>query len=241
MLKSREIQIAQSKRREKMANIQKADEINDDGRTELRSLTDAYEGAEVELRAALLVEGAERDKIKEPDKAETDFGRECRSLDLTAVIAAQTEGKAMSGREAEVSAELENRHGQGQKGLRFPWEALEERADAPTDASAGTSQELANRPVMNALERLFETSAAGRFGVNVMQVSGGSDLSRDYRGNGAFMGGRGVRGRCCGADHHKQKPIHPHRNGPLPSDPSGHSPELGSATDPAARSGRGVA
>lgn len=194
MLKSQEIQLAQSKRREKMANIQKADEINDEGRTELRSLTDAYEGAEVELRAALLVEGAERDKIKEPDKAETDFGRECRSFDLTAVIAAQTEGKAMSGREAEVSAELENRHGQGQKGLRFPWEALEERADAPTDASAGTSQELANQPVMNALERFFETSAAGRFGVNVMQVSGvptfpeitgGTGLSWVAEGSGA--------------------------------------------------------
>ena len=73
MLKSQEIQLAQSKRREKMANIQKAEEINDDGRTELRSLTDAYEGAEVELRAALLVEGAERDKIKEPDRAETEI------------------------------------------------------------------------------------------------------------------------------------------------------------------------
>lgn len=194
MLKSQEIQLAQSKRRERMADIQKADEITDDARTELRSLTSAYEGAEVELRAALLVEGAERDKIKEPDKAETDFGRECRAFDLTAVVAAQTEGKQLSGREAEVSAELEQRHGQGQKGIRFPWEALEERADVATDASAGTSQELANRPVMNALERFFETSAAGRFGVNVLQVSGvptfpeitaGASLSWVAEGSGA--------------------------------------------------------
>ncbi|AKO96902.1 phage major capsid protein, HK97 family [Marinovum algicola DG 898] len=194
MLKSQEIQLAQSKRRERMADIQKADEITDNARTELRSLTSAYEGAEVELRAALLVEGAERDKIKEPDKAETDFGRECRAFDLTAVVAAQTEGKQLSGREAEVSAELEQRHGQGQKGIRFPWEALEERADVATDASAGTSQELANRPVMNALERFFETSAAGRFGVNVLQVSGvptfpeitaGASLSWVAEGSGA--------------------------------------------------------
>lgn len=172
MLKSQKLQLAQSKRRERMAAIQKADEITDDARTELRGLTEAYEGAEVELRAALLLEDAEREQIKEPDKAETDFDRECRNFDLTAVVAAQVDGKVLTGREAEVSAELEQRHGEGQKGIRFPWEALEKRADAVTDASAGTSQELAARPVMNALERFFETSAAGRFGVNVLQVTG---------------------------------------------------------------------
>lgn len=143
MLKSQEIQLAQSKRRERMADIQKADEITDDARTELRSLTSAYEGAEVELRAALLVEGAERDKIKEPDKAETDFGRECRAFDLTAVVAAQTEGKQLSGREAEVSAELEQRHGQGQKGIRFPWEALE---NVPTLRPMPARAPLRNSP-----------------------------------------------------------------------------------------------
>lgn len=120
MLKSQEIQLAQSKRREKMAEIQKADEITDDARTELRSLTSAYEGAEVELRAALLVEGAERDKIKEPDRAESDFDRECRSFNLSGMVASLTEGKPLTGREAEVSAELENRHGDGQKGGAFP-------------------------------------------------------------------------------------------------------------------------
>ncbi|MBY6056639.1 phage major capsid protein [Leisingera daeponensis] len=194
MLKSQEIQLAQSKRRERMAAIQKADEINDDGRAELRKLADEYEGAEVELRAALLLEDAEREQIKEPDKAATDFDRQCRSFDLSAVIAAQVDGKPLAGREAEVSQELELRHGQGQKGFRFPWEALEQRTDVATDASAGTSQELASRPVMNALERFFETSAAGRFGVNVLQVTGtptfpeitgGTGLSWVAEGSGA--------------------------------------------------------
>ncbi len=60
MLKSQEIMLAQSKRRERMAEIQKSEEIGDEGRTELRSLTDAYSGAEIEYRAALIVEGAER-------------------------------------------------------------------------------------------------------------------------------------------------------------------------------------
>ena len=172
MLKSQEVTLAQSKRREKMAAIQKAETLSDEGRTELRSLADAYEGGEVELRAALLLEGSERDKIKTPDKAATDFTRECRSFDLSAIVASMTEGKALAGREAEVSAELETRHGAGQKGTRFPWEALEQRADVATDTQTAVGGNLASRQTMNALERFFEDSAAGRFGVNVMQVSG---------------------------------------------------------------------
>jgi HK97 family phage major capsid protein len=173
MLKSQEIQLAQSKRREKMASIQKADEINDDGRTELRGLTEAYEGAEVELRAALLVEGAERDKIKAPDKAETDFGRECRAFNLANAVEAMTEGRAISGREAEVSAELENRDGKARQGIRFPTEALlERRADAIVTAPDASSGDLASRPTMQALERLFEQSAAQAFGFRAIQVTG---------------------------------------------------------------------
>lgn len=172
MLKSQEIQLAQSKRRERMGVIQTADTLSDEGRTELRSLTEAYSGAEVELRAALIVEGAERDKIAVPDKAQSDFTRECRSFDLGALVGALTEGKGLTGREAEVSAELEQRHGAGQKGVRFPWEALEQRADAVTDTTPAVGGNLASRQTMNTLQRFFESSAAGRFGVNVMQVTG---------------------------------------------------------------------
>ncbi|WHZ37506.1 phage major capsid protein [Sagittula sp. MA-2] len=184
MLKSQEIQLAQSKRRERMAEIQKADEISDDGRTELRSLTDAYQNAETEYRAAVILEDAERAQIKEPDNAGREFERECRSFDLTAVVGTLVDGKPLSGREAEVNEELERRHGVGQKGVRFPWEALEQRADAVTDARAGTSGELASRPTMNALERFFESSAAGRFGVNVLQVSGAPSFPEITSGTG---------------------------------------------------------
>lgn len=172
MLKSQEVTLAQSRRRERMAAIQKTETLSDEGRTELRSLADSYESAEVELRAALLVEGAERAQIAEPDKAGTDFSRECRSFDLSAVLASLTDSKPLTGREAEVSAELETRHGAGQKGTRFPWEALEQRADVATDTQPGLGGNLASRPTMNALERFFESSAAERFGVRAMQVSG---------------------------------------------------------------------
>jgi HK97 family phage major capsid protein len=173
MLKSQTIHLEQSKRRERMAEIQKADEISEDGRNELRSLTDAYQGAEIELRAALVLEEAEREQIKEPDNAQKDFERECRAFDPTAVIVAQVDQKLLQGREAEVQAELEQRHGAPQKGVYIPWEAMiETRADVVTDSTPGTSEELASRPVMAALQRFFEASAASRFGVQSIQVNG---------------------------------------------------------------------
>lgn len=172
MLKSQEIQLAQSKRRERMAAIQKEGDVNDEGRTELRSLADAYEGGEVELRAALLVEGAEREKIAVPDKAETDFDRECRSFSLAALVGAITDGKPLSGREAEVSQELEQRSGGAQKGgILVPWASLlETRADAITDTTADAN--LTQRPVLPPLERLFEQSAAAAFGFRTVQITG---------------------------------------------------------------------
>lgn len=194
MLKSQEITLAQSQRRERMAEIQKAGEVTDDARTELRSLTEAYQGAEVELRAALILETEERDKIKEPDNAEKTFEAECRQFDLSSFVAELTADKGLTGREAEVSQELEQRHGEGSKGARFPWEALtiETRADAETTAAA--SADLASRPTMTALERFFEASAAQRFGVQTIQVngnpsfpeiSGGTGLSWVAEGTGA--------------------------------------------------------
>ncbi len=176
MLKSQEIMLAQSKRRERMAEIQKSEEIGDEGRTELRSLTDAYSGAEIEYRAALIVEGAEREAIKETDKAADSFAVECRAFNLSAVVGAITDGKAITGREAEISAELEKRNGGAQKGgVVIPFEALapmETRADVPVTTTPASGGNLASRPVMSALERLFADSAAERFGFRTVAVSG---------------------------------------------------------------------
>lgn len=172
MLKSDEIKLAQSKRREKMAAIQKADEITDDGRTELRSLTEAYEGAEIEYRAALVLESAERDKIKEPDNADKDFAAECREFDLAALVESLEGQRVIEGREAEVIAELEVRNGKASRGTYLPWEALQTRSDATITAPDSSGGKLASRPTMNALERLFEQSAAQSFGVQTIQVTG---------------------------------------------------------------------
>ena len=173
MLKSQEIQLAQSKRRERMAAIQKTDgDLSDDAVTELRSLSGEYEKAEVQYRAALLTEDADRATIKTDDKAEADFDRECRAFSLSALVGAITDGKALTGREAEVSQELEKRNGGAMKGgVLVPWESLlETRADALVDTTA--DDKLTQRPVMPPLERLFEDSAAAKFGFRVVQTVG---------------------------------------------------------------------
>lgn len=172
MLKSQEIQLAQSKRRERLAEIQKSDEISDEGRNELRSLTDAYQNSEVELRAAMVLEGAERDKIKEPDGAEKDFAAECRSFDLASLVETLEGQRVIEGREAEVIQELETRNGKASRGTYLPWEALDTRADATVTAPDTSGGKLASRPTMNALERVFEASAAQAFGVQTIQVTG---------------------------------------------------------------------
>lgn len=176
MLKSQEIQLAQSKRREKMAAIQNTDgDLSEDAVTELRSLTSAYETAEVQFRAAVLTEDADRAKIETRDKQADDFEKECRSFNLSALVSAITDGKALSGREAEVTQELEQRQGPSQKGgVLVPWEALtlETRADVPVMTPNSEAGNLASRPVMTALERLFADSAAERFGFRTVAVSG---------------------------------------------------------------------
>lgn len=174
MLKSQKYQIEQSKRRERMAAIQNTEgDLSADAVTELRSLTSAYEAGEVDYRAAVILEDAEKATIKTQDKAATDWERECRSFSLSAVIASALDGKPITGREAEVSQELEQRNGGGHKGgLLIPFEALETRADVPVTTATAEAGNLASRPVMSALERLFADSAAERFGFRTVAVSG---------------------------------------------------------------------
>lgn len=192
MLKSQKIQLEQSKRRERMAAIQKTEgDLSDEAITELRSLSEQYERGEVEYRAAVLVEDADRATIKATDKAETDFDRECRAFSLSALVGAITEGKPITGREAEVTAELEKRTGGAHKGgVLVPWESLmETRADAVVDTAADDN--LTSRPVLPPLERLFEDSAAAAFGFRTVAVTGRPSWPEIVAGASAHWVGEG--------------------------------------------------
>ena len=85
MLKSDEIELDQSKRREAMAAINAKDEVSEDDQKALKRTAGDYEKAEVQRRAALLIEGHERSKIQVPDKAADQFAVECRNFSLSSV------------------------------------------------------------------------------------------------------------------------------------------------------------
>lgn len=196
MLKSQKIQLEQSKRRERMAAIQNTEgDLTPEAVTELRSLTSAYEGGEVEFRAAVVLEDAERATIKDTDKAGDDFARECRSFNLSAVVGAITDGKVITGREAEVTQELERRNGAGHKGgVLIPWEALapmEQRADELVTTANPEAGNMASRPVMPPLERLFADSAAQRFGFRTVAVTGKPSWPEMVAGASAHWVGEG--------------------------------------------------
>lgn len=146
MLKSQEIEMEQSKRRDAMAKINGQEEVGEEETKQLRSLSSAYESGEVQRRSALLIEGHERSKIQVPDRASDQFELEARSFSQSNVITAIESGKMLSGREAEVSKELETRHGAATHGIRFPWEALETRADVPTTPPMRWPETLPHAP-----------------------------------------------------------------------------------------------
>ena len=191
MLKSDEIELDQSKRREKMDAINAKDTIDDTDQADLKKTAGDYEKAEVQKRSALLIEGHERSKIQVPDKAQYDFDRECRSFSLSNVIAAFEGQKPLTGREAEVSKEIETRHGPAPQGIRFPWGALETRADVSTTTVDALGGNLVQRTVQKTLERFFEGSVSQKFGVQTIQVEGKPSFPQIDTGAAASWVGEG--------------------------------------------------
>lgn len=195
MLKSQEIEMEQSKRREKMAAINGKEEVDEEDTKQLRSLSSAYETGEVQKRAAMLLENEERSRIQVPDKAAQDFERECRSFSLSAVVSAIEGGKVLSGREAEVSKELEVRHGAASRGIRLPWETLaplETRADVSTTTVNAVAGYMASHPTMKTLERFFEASVAAKFGFQSLAVEGKPSFPQIDSGAALSWVGEGV-------------------------------------------------
>ena len=76
-------------------------------------------------------------------------------------------------------------------GIRFPWEALETRADVPTTTVDAVGGNLASRPTMKTLERFFEGSVAQKFGVQTIQVEGKPSFPQVDSGATAHWVGEG--------------------------------------------------
>lgn len=162
MKKSQKLAIEASETRQKINDLLGKDDLTDEDRESLDSLTKRMQEIEVETRAAIVAEGDE-ETTTTTDGGE---GREVRELrakvKLGEYVGAALEMRAVGGAEAEFNAALE-------MGLdRFPLELLapEPETRATTDTDSSVSQQ-------GWLDRLFADTAAARLGISMRSVSPG--------------------------------------------------------------------
>ncbi|WP_417709773.1 phage major capsid protein [Roseibium aggregatum] len=168
MLTSVTIQRRQSELREKLADLAGKDRPSEDEIRQLGELETSYKTNELQLRAALITEEAERREAGK--ELETRSDREYSDLigkfELRQVALALDEGRALDGATAEVVQEMRSQG--GYRGIPVPWLALEQRA-GETIAS-GTPDPISTRPI---IDRLFPDSVAGRMGAQMINIGSG--------------------------------------------------------------------
>ena len=166
MLDSVKITRRQSEIRQALAGlVGKADATADELRN-MESLDLEYRSNETRYRAALICEdterreaGAELETRSERDWAEMPAGFELRQVALNL-----DEGRALSGRTAEIVTELRAKG--GFRGIPVPWGALEQR----NTIASGTPDPKMTRPI---IDRLFPDSVASRMGAQMISVPQG--------------------------------------------------------------------
>lgn len=159
------IELAQSKRRQRLSELLRIETRSDDETAEMARLADEVESGEVELRAAILAEpDAKPETGDAPDPDRVELRAAAKVGDYMAAV---TKGVALEGAAAELNAEL------GLGGREIPMEIfepakpVEERA-ATTAPAAGTGQNL--RPIA---PYVFAASVAPMLGIEMPSVGPG--------------------------------------------------------------------
>lgn len=169
MLDSVKIQRRQSEIRQSLAELVGKDKPTDDETRSMETLDREYRLNETRYRAALIAEDTERREAGA--ELETRAGKEWSDLvagfEMRQVVLALDEGRTLTGRTAEVVAEMRG-HG-GYRGVPVPWQALEARA-GETIAS-GTPDPITTRPI---IDRLFPDSVAGCMGAQMINIGTGA-------------------------------------------------------------------
>ncbi len=168
MLASIKITRRQSEIRQALAGLIGKEKPTDDEVRNIEALDAEFRSNETRYRGALITEDTERREAGA--ELETRTGKEWDALvsgfELRQVALALDEGRALSGRTAEVVQEL--RAAGGFRGMPVPWAALERRA-GETIAS-GTPNPLMTRPI---IDRLFPDSVASRMGAQMISIPSG--------------------------------------------------------------------
>ena len=165
MTKRQKLTIEQSEKRQRLNELLALDELTDEQRAELETLSKRMQQIEVEMRAAITAEAADEAETRAlfgPGDGEAAEIRALRSKVRTgAYVAAAIEQRAADGAEAEYNAAIKI------AGNKFPLSLL-----APVEERASTTVDTQTMP-RRWLDRLFAGTAAERIGVTMESVSDG--------------------------------------------------------------------
>lgn len=169
MLDSVKITRRQSEIRQALAGLVGKEKPTEDEVRNVEALDLEFRSNEVRYRAALICEDSERREAGA--ELETRSGQEWADMmagfEVRQVIGALNEGRALSGKTAEVVQEL--RSAGGYRGYPVPWQALETRAGETI--AIGTPNPISTRPI---IDRLFPDSVASRMGAQMISIDSGS-------------------------------------------------------------------
>ena len=166
MTKRQKLQLEQSEKRQKINELLGLDELSDEQRSELDTLTKRMQHIEVEMRAAIVVEGEEEAETRgmfgnNGDGEPAELRQLLCSVTLGDYLNPAAAGAGLEGRARELNEALKvPLVGKG-GGIAVPWQALEIRAFTTSTQNDGSELQ---RPV---LQRLFGPGVMDALGVRM--------------------------------------------------------------------------
>lgn len=169
MLESVKIARRQSEIRQSLAELVGKEAPTEDETRSMGTLDAEYRTNETRYRAALIAEDSERREAGSEleTRADREFSDLVAGFEMRQVVLALGEGRALSGRTAEVVQEL--RAAGGYQGVPVPLMALEVRAGETV--ASGTPDPIQTRPI---IDRLFPSSVAAQMGAQLIQIGSGA-------------------------------------------------------------------
>lgn len=166
MLNSVKIARRQSEIRQQLSVLAGKDKPTDDEVRSLDGLDLEYRTNETRYRAALIGEDTERREAgaELETRTGTEWDTMVAGFELRQIALALDEGRALTGRTAEVVQELRSQG--GFRGMPVPWQALEQR----NTVASGAPNPLQTRPI---IDRLFPDSVAARMGAQMISIPSG--------------------------------------------------------------------
>ena len=170
MTNTQKLAIRLSEIRSKLNELSGLDEVSDEQRGEIDSLSTEYQAKEAQHRAALVAEADEQRAAADDFNAGDGDGEkaEVRALRgrvrVGEYVGAAIDQRMAEGAEAELNAAL------GMRGNAFPLSLL---APAPVEARASTNTDSQTNQSGRWLDRLFAGTAAERIGITMESVAPG--------------------------------------------------------------------